>query len=239
MVEPPIPVGETTVGRSRLLDACARVRRVRACRPPLAEGSFVMVNHTRMSPMTAFFIGIFGVGAVGIASGTAVVLYAMNIIDTKAARALGFAETAFHTTLSGLPDLLESLPPVISDLLNDRRAPEYAAKLDIDVRFVADERSGRIRPVMTITNNGDQVVSMLAVRVAALGAERLPIREWTEVVATPIAIDDDWRGPLMPGATRYVVLSSGWRGISIEKVAEITGSVEISDVRLWRPSEDS
>ena len=116
----------------------------------------------RMSPITAFFLGLFAVVAIGITSGTLITLYGMYVIDAKASSVLGFAKG----TITGLPDLLEALPPAVSDVLDDRRAPEYAAQLEIDVNLITDERSGGIRPVLTITNTGDRVVSMLAVRVA-------------------------------------------------------------------------
>ena len=65
------------------------------------EWSLTMIGHNRMSPLTALFIGMFGVGAVGIASGAGVVLYAMRIIDTKASAIVGIAAD----TVQGLPDL--------------------------------------------------------------------------------------------------------------------------------------
>lgn len=198
-----------------------------------------MTGHTRMSPLTALFIGIFGVGAVGIASGTAIVLYGMRIIDTRATEVFGFADGTISTTLDRLPELIESLPKVVGDLLDDRRAPDYAANLDIDVDFVVGERSGGLLPVMTITNNGSEVVSLLTVRVAALNRHKLPVREWTEVVATPIGINNNWRGPLLPGKTRYVILGSGWRSIPEERAGDFTGAVEISDIRIWQPTNDS
>jgi len=74
------------------------------------------------------------------------------------------------------------------------------------------------------------------VRVAALDVDGVARREWTEVVATPLAIDDDWRGPLLPGSKRHVVLSS-WRGVSAASATAIRGDVEISDVRVWRGSD--
>jgi len=112
-------------------------------------------------------------------------------VDGKASAILGLTE---HT-LDGLPELLDSLPTTIAEVLNDRRAPDYAAELDIEVSFVPHERHGGLRPAITIKNNGTEVVSMLAVRVAALNGRNVPVQEWTEVVATPIAISGDWRGP--------------------------------------------
>ncbi len=191
-----------------------------------------MNTHTRMSPLTALFLGLFGVGGVGIAAGAAVVLYSLRILDNKASALIGFA----GDTVESLPKLLDSLPPAIGDVLNDRRAPDYASNLDMGVRFVANEHTEGVRPVVTVTNKGNEVISMLAVRVAALDARKVPVREWTEVVATPFAADDDWRGPLMPGATRHVVLSS-WRSYPADKIEALSAAPEISELRVWEPKE--
>ena len=188
----------------------------------------------RMSPWTALFIGAFGVGAVGIAAGASVVLYGMRIAEKNVAQVLGLAEDA----VEGLPELIESLPPGLAELLNDRRAPEYASKLNVIVKFVPDARGQGWHPALIITNEGDEVVSLLGVRVAALDAHGAPLKEWTEVVATPLAIDDDWRGPLMPHNTRYVVLSRSG-GVDPDLVAGITGAFEISEVRVWQPQNRS
>ena len=189
-----------------------------------------MNTHTRMSPLTALFLGIFGVGAVGIAAGATVILYSLHILDSKASALVGFA----GHSVEALPALINALPPAIGDVLNDRRAPDYAANLEVSVRFVANEQNEGIRPVVSVTNKGKEVVSMLAVRVAALDARKVPIREWTEVVATPLAIDHDWRGPLMPGATRHVVLSS-WRSFPVDKADALLAAPEISELRVWEP----
>jgi hypothetical protein len=181
-----------------------------------------------MSPLTAMFLGIFGVVAVAILAGTSTLLYGMTIVDQKASALIGFAEN----TLEGLPELLASLPPAISDALSDRREPAYAAKIAVSVRFVADQDG--VRPVLTVNNKGDEVVSLLALRVAALNAKRVAVYDWSEVVATPIAIDDDWRGPLMPGAERQVVLHR-CRSLPAQSAESIEGAVEIADVRVWVP----
>ena len=193
-----------------------------------------MNGQTRMSPITALFLGLFGVGAVGIASGTAITLYAMRVIDTTVGEVISFADGTLLSTLENLPKIIESLPPSIQDLLDDERRPEYASQIAVTVNFLVDPDSKRIRPVMTLINNGSEVVSLLAIRVAALNENNLPVREWTEVVATPLALDDpDWRGPLFPGSTRYVVLSSSSRGPSIGNIGNLRGVVEISELRVW------
>jgi hypothetical protein len=187
-----------------------------------------MREHRHMSPLTALFIGIFFVGAVSIAAASSIVLYGMRIADTRITDVLGLA----GNTIEGLPDLINSLPPAIGDVLNDRRAPKYAANLDVDVNAIADERSGGIRPVVTVRNNGDEVVSMLVVRVAALSSSGVPLRDWTQVVATPIAIEDEWRGPIMPNATRHVVLSRCY-GQPVIPADSVTLVHEISEIRVW------
>ncbi len=187
----------------------------------------MVATRTRMSPLTALFLGMFFVGGLLIASATAVVLYSMRIIDHKAASLITFAD---HT-VKGLPELLESLPPALADVLHDRRAPDYASKLDVQVKFINDETNGVLRPVLTVKNTGDEVVSLLALHVAALDANGTPRNDWTEVVATPLSIDKSWRGPLMPGATRQVVLS-GSRSLA-GKSETLAAVVEIGDVRVW------
>ncbi len=183
----------------------------------------------RMSPWTALFIGIFLCGGLVIAGTSSMVLYAMRVADNRITDVFGLVDN----TIEGLPGLIESLPPALGDVLNDRRAPDYIENLDIDVAFLVDERNAGLRPVMTIQNKGDEVVSMLAVRVAALTSEGVPMREWTEVVATPIAIDDEWRGPLMPHATRHVTMR--YRSGSFGEADNVVASYEVSEIRVWEP----
>lgn len=185
-------------------------------------------NNGRMSPVTAFFLGVFGVAAVGLLGATAIALSAVHTINRQATGIVGFVTNS----IDGLPELIESLPPALGDVLDDRRAPEYASEITIDVTLITDDH-GHIRPVMTIENTGGEMITMLAIRVAALNADNVPVREWTEVVATPIAIDDDWRGPIMPGRVRHVVGSRAYRGESIDKLSKLTVATEISDVRVW------
>lgn len=187
---------------------------------------------TRMSPMTALFLGLFGVAAVGITSGTAVLIYSLKIVDQKANKLLGFAEN----TIQSLPDLMSSLPPAINEILSDRRAPDYVGAIESSVRFVLTENGEGVRPVITVTNKGEEVVSMLGVRVAAMDASGVPIRDWTEVVATPLPIDDDWRGVLLPGATRHVVLHSS-RSLDPAKIGSYRGEIEFSELRVWVPGD--
>lgn len=199
-----------------------------------------MTGPNRMSAMTALFLGVFGVGGVAISGLTGITLYGMRIID----RNVSVITTVVENTLSDLPRFVESLPeileqmPRVANTLAGRRAPEYAGHIDVQLSFVKSSRVDGLRPVMTITNKGSEVVSMLVVRVAALSGDHVPIREWTEVVATPIAVDNEWRGPLFPGKTRHVVISSR-RTVPESAADELLGAVEISELRLWQPSDAS
>ena len=85
--------------------------------------------------------------------------------------------------------------------------------------------------MLTIINKGDEIVSLLAVRVVALNSQGVPVREWTEVVATPLAIEGEWRGPLMPGNQRHAILS-GYLGRGVDGEEKYTAAIEIADVRV-------
>lgn len=189
-----------------------------------------MTGQNRMSPLTAMVIGIFGVGAVTITSATAVVLYALNVVDKNASVLIRIAENGIES----LPEVLESLPD-LADTLAGRRMFDYADNLEVEVHFVATSREGRIRPVMTVTNRGNEVVSTLAIRVAAISSNDIPMHEWTEIVATPIALDDAWRGPLMPGAKRHLTLPSA-RGFYEGALQDLAATTEISELRIWDPT---
>lgn len=189
-----------------------------------------MTTQKRMSPLTALFLGIFGVGAVGIAAGSGIVLYGMRVLNVNASNILGLAED----TVAGLPTFIESLPPSVGELLNDRRAPEYAAQIDVEAGFVRSGKGGTLRPVFKIINNGSETVSLLAVRVAALNEHGIPVRDWTEIVATPVPGDDAWRGPLMPHATRHVAVNRAYRVYPADEMEEYSAAVEVSDIRVWQ-----
>ena len=188
-----------------------------------------MVPQKRMSALTAMVLGVAAVLTVAIASGSAVVAYTLHVAGGNASALVGFAENTVHS----LPDLIDSLPAAVGDALHDRRDPAYASDLKMDVKFVANTAGDRYRPVLTVTNGGTEVVSMLAIHVAALDESGVPVGEWTEIVATPIALDDnDWRGPLLPGSPRHVIVGA-WRGLGSASLSALEPVAEISDVRVW------
>ena len=191
-----------------------------------------MNEKARMSPWTALFIGLSMFGVVVIVAGTVLAMCGMQIVDDKASAIIRFADGV----IDELPELIDSLPPAVERLAG-RRAPEYVKELSVAVNFVSGCRSGDLCPTVTVTNNGDEVVSLLGIRVAALNSSNVPIRDWTHVVATPLVFDDcSWPGPLLPGQPRHMVLSH-WRGLPAEKASQITGVFEISELRIWEPED--
>ena len=193
-----------------------------------------MNEHRRMSPVTAFFLGLFGTAGVTVLAAAAVVLFGMRIAEQNIVRAFSIAD---HT-VDRLPELVDSLPESVKELLNDRRAPEYARHIAVEVRFREDDQRRTVYPAVSITNNGDEVVSLLGLRVVALSPDGVPEYEWTEVAATPLALsDNDWRGLLFPHGTRHMVLY-GYRGPMEGGAADLRGSYEISELRLWNGGTD-
>jgi len=192
-----------------------------------------------MSPLTALFLGLslFGVSLVAMIA--VVALYGLKIADDKSDRLLGLADNTvervpeiIRSVTDQMPELIKSLPPVLSDAFNDRRAPEYTGQLVIQAELRPSGRRDSLAPVVTIENKGSEMVSLLSVRVAVLDESGTPRREYTEMAATPLAIDHDWRGPLMPGATRHLVLCD-WDGLPQNAASRWKAVCEISELRLW------
>ena len=90
-----------------------------------------------------------------------------------------------------------------------------------------------MRPIIELHNRGGELVSLLSMRVVVFDKDGDPVDEFNEWGATPIAADDEWRGPLMPGATRHIV--SRYLGLGqMFSPAELQAGVEITDVRVWK-----
>ncbi|MEK6675045.1 MAG: hypothetical protein AABZ47_05245 [Planctomycetota bacterium] len=189
-----------------------------------------MIMKRSISALAAFFMGITLTATTAIVCGTFIVMFTLKVAERKVDKVLGLAGSA----VENLPAMLESLPPALRDVFNDERDPGYTKNIETSVTFVPAESGEGLRPVLSVTNRGDRTVTLLGVHVVALDANKAPRREWSEVVATPLAIENEWRGVLMPGATRHVILGN-WRsapsGLSPQQV---TASCEISELRVWK-----
>jgi hypothetical protein len=148
----------------------------------------------------------------------------MHLTDRWCSQAVGLA----GTTLENLPETLEALPGALGDLADYRRAPDYADQLAVEVRLASDPH-GHPRSVITVQNRGSEVVTLLGLRIVGLDADGDPVREWSEYAATPVMIDDEWRGPLLPSRSR-IFTAGGWWGQRSD-VASVKW--EITDVWIW------
>ena len=189
---------------------------------------FPQIIYKRHTFLSALAMGISAIIIAFIFSCTVVIIYGMNFAGDKSEELVTLAEEAIR----GLPKLQESLPPVLADMLNDRRQPDYSTQLTITPSTtLLPNDNGTVNTTIEVVNNGKEVVSLLSLRVVVLTSLNEIITESNEWAATPIAADDNWRGPLLPGSRRYFVTSQ--KGLPVFSVDELKTEVEITDIRIW------
>jgi len=190
---------------------------------------FVYKKHTFLS---ALAIGLSAIAIAFVISCTVVIIYGMHFAGEKSDMIVSLMENAVR----GLPKLQESLPPALADLLDDRRQPDYSTQLEISAETkLLPDQNGMVRTTIEVVNNGREVVSLLSLRVVVLNAQNEIITESNEWAATPLAADQQWRGPLMPGAHRY--FHSSRSGLPVFSLDELKTEVEITDIRIWNADE--
>ena len=178
----------------------------------------------RMGFGTALVLGLSGIAISGIAAGTGITLYGMRIFNQKSDNLVGFV----GETLKNLPEYKKALPPALADAIDDVRMPEYRDQVSVDVKWVNSSNTKRWRKsVVEVKNKGDRTISLMSMRLVGMDSDGDPIMEESAYAATPIQIDNDWRGPLLPHETRRFVVSC-WD----KEVATMTP--EITDLRVWR-----
>jgi hypothetical protein len=190
---------------------------------------FPQIIYKRHTFLSALAMGLSAIIIAFIVCCTVVIIYGMNFAGEKSEELVSLAEEAIR----GLPKLQESLPPALADMLNDRRQPDYSSQLTITPKTILlPDNEGTVKTTIEIVNNGNEVVSLLSLRVVVLTSQNDIITESNEFAATPIAADNDrWRGPLMPGSRRYFVTSRG--GLPVYSADELKPEVEITDIRIW------
>jgi len=182
-------------------------------------------KHTFLS---ALAMGLSAVIIAFIVSCTVVIVYGMNFAGDKSEELVSLAEQAIR----GLPELQKSLPPVLADILDDRRQPDYSGQLDITANTtLMPNQNGRVRTKVEIVNKGGEVVSLLSLRIVVLNGRNEILTESNQWAATPIAADHDWRGPLMPGSRRYFVTYCGVSPVFYAD--DLKTEIEITDIRVW------
>jgi hypothetical protein len=187
----------------------------------------------RHSFLSSLACGLSAIVITIILSLTTVLLYGVHLASDKSERIITLAQSAVH----GLPEFEQSLPPALADMLNDRRQPDYAGQLAITAKVTTQPGShGRARTAIEIVNNGDQVVSLLSLRVVLLDENDDVVCEFQEWAATPVAIENDWRGPLMPGSTRRFVCRRSCP-YAVGPLDVLKPEIEITELRVWNPAE--
>jgi hypothetical protein len=164
---------------------------------------------------------------------TTVFLYTVHVASDKSERVIALAQSA----IKGLPEFRQALPPAVADMLDDQRRPDYCKELTISARIAAPPDShGRVRTTVEIVNNGSEVVSLLSLRLLILDAQDQLLCESQEWAATPLAADNGWRGPIMPGARRQFISYRACRPSA--SVADLRTEVEITELRVWNNPTD-
>ncbi len=178
----------------------------------------------RMGFGTALVLGLSGIIISGIAAGTGITIYGMRIFNDKSDSLVGFA----GETLKNLPEYKKALPPALADAIDDVRMPEYRDQVSVDVKWVNSSTAKRWRKsVVEVKNKGDRTISLMSMRLVGMDGDGDPIMEESAYAATPIQIDNDWRGPLLPHETRRFVVSCYDKDVA-------TMTPEITDLRVWR-----
>jgi hypothetical protein len=181
--------------------------------------------------LSAVAYGFFGLLIAVIVCGAGVGIYALNVVDRKVDTVIALGTGAIRSLPEVLPEVRDALPPALADALNDVRDPTYRDSIELDVRVAPSQRTGKQHLVINARNNGERTVSLMAVRVVLVDEEGVPSRAIATYVATPLTIDHDWRGPILPGSLRQCsVLLSG-------SGADLTPQVEITDLRVWQGPE--
>ncbi len=168
--------------------------------------------------------GVFGLLITAVCCATLLGGYAVYTLN----HAVGGAFSLGTSVVSHWPQWRQALPPAIAESLNDRRAPEYREQVRVATRTDHSKHGDRL--IIEVTNTGQETVSLLALRLVLEDQEGDPVYEVRAFAATPFVMDgDEWRGPLMPGATRKFARHVRELG------PDARVSAEIADIRLQVP----
>lgn len=188
-------------------------------------------KHTFLSSLS---MGLSALAITIVVSCTVVLVYGIHFTGERSEKLVSLVGDA----VGGLPELRQALPPALADLLDDRRQPEYAAELDISaVTALTPDQHRTVRTKVEVVNKGSEIVSLLCLRIVVFGPNGEILSESNEWAATPIAADEPWRGPLMPGSHRYFV--SCRRAVPVFLADKLRTEIEVTDLRVWnRPDEN-
>lgn len=175
--------------------------------------------------LSALAYGFFGFLTATVVCGTGLAFYGLRVADRSAGDIIEFG----GDLIESLPQWREKFPPILADALKDRRDPNYRDNLDLDVRLTDDTAGNDQYKMLVInaTNQGDETVTLMSVRVVLVDKNGVPVRSETTYAATPLTVEGEWRGPLLPGSTRRCSIPL-WHCRS-----DLTAQVEITELRVW------
>jgi len=166
--------------------------------------------------------GVFGSIMVIVICATVLVVYGLRTIDHHVV-------SITQCIASAWPEWQKALPAVLADAVNDRRAPEYGESVSVSARVARAGPDDQPVLVSEAANKGTQTVSLLALHVVLEDEHSVPMRDFSIFAATPLVVERDWRGPLLPGKTRQVVERlCGVKG-------DVKANVEMTELRVWTP----
>ncbi|MCH8854040.1 MAG: hypothetical protein IID41_15530 [Planctomycetes bacterium] len=174
-----------------------------------------MVINKRMSFLASLVWGICSVIIVALVCSSGVVFYALHIVEDA---------------IDDLPGIVKNVP-MLRDALSSERRIDYIDDLDIKIGFTNHPYyEDRMRAVATITNEGNELVSWLSIRVVVTDDMGNILDADVQTIATPMALGHDFPGPLVPGGTRPFTICS------FKRSDHPSAQYEVTDLRVWAPN---
>ena len=173
-----------------------------------------MVVNKRMSFLASLVWGTCSVIMVTVVCASSVVFYGLHIVEKS---------------IDDLPSIVKKVP-MLRDALSSERRIDYIDDLDIEIDFTDHPYyEDHMQAVARITNGGQELVSWLSIRVVVSDDVGNVLDEDVEMIATPVALDDDFPGPLVPGRTRPVTICT------FKRSDHPSAQYEVTDLRVWAP----
>ena len=183
-------------------------------------------KHTFLSSLVS---GLSVIIVTLIICATGIVIYGMNIVSGKSEDIISLAQSTIH----GLPAIQKSLPPVVEDILNDSREPDYRSMVDITAEPSLNQQdNGKLGASVILVNKGSKVVSLMSLRIVILNSKNEVLSELSDWAVTPFTGKNNWPGPLMPNSKRYISIQ-GNRAFNISNTSDLKTEVEITELRIW------
>lgn len=135
------------------------------------------ITYKRHTFLSSLVTGASALGIVLVISCTVVVIYGMHFVGDRSDKFI----LTVGSAIGGLDELQAALPPIMADVLDDRRQPDYRNQIEITARISPTaDHGGRMRTVIEVANNGDEVISYLSLRLVFLDADDEVVAESNE-----------------------------------------------------------